>query len=143
MFLDNGYLKPGIHFMTWEEFYSNFSFSPRRRVLLDGLYKALEIFKKCECSTLYINGSFVSEKLEPNDYDACWEGEFDKVSKNILKIEPVFFDFVNKRKNQKLKYKGEIFPAEFSADSKGTTYLDFFQEIRFSKEKKGIVAIKL
>ena len=145
-FLDNGCLVPGIHFMTWDDFYDQFNFSPKRKILLEGLEGAIDIFRQCGCTIIYIDGSFVTQKLEPNDYDACWEGDWDLVTINLARLEPVFIDFVDLstgRKKQKLKYGGEIFPAEFSADSMGTSYLDFFQQIRFSSNKKGIVAIKL
>jgi len=142
-FLDNGCLPHGIHNMTWEEFYDQFSFSPKRKILLEGLEKTIDVLRQCGCMVIYVDGSFVTNKLEPNDYDACWEGDMEIVVSNLQVIEPVFLDFTNGRKNQKLKYKGEVFPAEIPADSIGTSYLDFFQQIRFSTDKKGIVAIKL
>ncbi len=146
LFLDKGYLEPGIHFMTWDKFYVQFNFSPKRKVLLEGLERAISKLRDCGCTVIYIDGSFVTEKLEPNDYDACWDGDWDIVSENVLKIEPLFLDkddFLAGRKKQKQKYKGEIFPSFLCADSKGTTYLDFFQQVRFSTDKKGIVALKL
>jgi hypothetical protein len=141
-FLDNGCLPHGIHDMTWIEFYDQFSFSPKRKFLLEGLERAIDTLKQCGCTVVYIDGSFVTGKLEPNDYDACWEGDMEIVVSNLQVIEPVFLDFTNGRKNQKLKYKGEVFPSFIEAD-KGILYLDFFQQIRFSTDKKGIVAIKL
>jgi|WetSurMetagenome_2_1015567.scaffolds.fasta_scaffold306936_2 hypothetical protein len=144
-FSDNGCLSPGIHYMTWEDFYDLFSFSPKRKIFLAGLEHAIDILRQCGCTVIYIDGSFVTEKLEPNDYDACWDGDWDIVSKNMLKLEPIFVDPIDLstgRKKQKLKYQGEIFPSFFIAD-KGITYLDFFQQIRFSTIKKGIVAINL
>jgi hypothetical protein len=142
-FLNNGCLAPGVYNMTWVEFYHQFSYSPKRKILLEGLEKAIEVLRQFGCTLIYIDGSYVTQKLEPNDYDACWDGDFDVVCTNMLKLEPIFLDFSNGRKNQKLEYKGEIFPAGLVADAIGTLYLDFFQQIRFSKEKKGIVAIKL
>lgn len=142
-FLDNGYLPQGVHQMTWAEFYNVFNFSPKRKVLLAGLEKAIDILRQCGCTAIYINGSFVTEKLEPNDYDACWEGDMESVCSKLSKIEPVFLDFTDGRKNQKLKYNGEIFPSIIPADPTGISYLDFFQQIRFSKFKKGIVLINL
>jgi hypothetical protein len=142
-FLDNGCLSLGIHNMTWVDFFDQFSFSPKRKVLLAGLERAIDVLRKCGCTVIYIDGSFVTEKLEPNDYDACWEGDFAIVCTNMQSIEPVFLDLSNGRKKQKLKYKGEIFPAEIPADLLGTLYIEFFQQIRFTTDKKGIVAIKL
>jgi len=108
-----------------------------------GLKNAIKILRQCGCTLLYVDGSFVTMKLEPNDYDACWEGDFNVVIPNMQVLEPVFLDLNNGRESQKLKYKGEIFPADIDADGKGTRYLDFFQQIRFTDENKGIVAIKL
>lgn len=142
-FLDNGYLTPGVHNMTWVDFYHQFSFSPKRKTLLEGLERAIDILKQCGCTVIYIDGSFVTCKLEPNDYDACWDGDMALVVLNMQDLEPVFLDFSNERKKQKVKYHGEIFPAGLHADSLGTLYFDFFQQIRFSMDKKGIVAIKL
>jgi hypothetical protein len=142
-FQDNDCLPPGIHWMSWEDFYNEFSFSPKRKILLIGLENAINELKKCGCDTIYIDGSFVTNKLEPNDFDACWEGDVFTVVNNMMAIEPIFLDFSNCRKNQKDKYKGEILPAMSYADSKGTTYLDFFQQIKYSIDRKGIVAIKL
>jgi hypothetical protein len=142
-FLDNGCLVPGVHFMTWNDFYDRFSFSPKRKELLEGLERAIDTLRQCGCTVIFIDGSFVTQKLDPNDYDACWEGEIRLVVPNMQVIEPLFLDFSNGRKSQKHKYKGEIFPAEIPADSLGTSYLDFFQQISFTNEKKGIVAIKL
>lgn len=142
-FLENGCLVPGVHFMAWEDFYDQFSFSPKRKFLLEGLERMINTLKKCGCTVIYIDGSFVTQKLEPNDYDACWDGDMAFVGLNMQNIEPVFLDFSNGREKQKLKYQGEIFPAKLPADSLGTLYLEFFQQIRFSTDKKGIVALKL
>ena len=143
IYTDDGYLEPGIHYMTWEKFYNEFCFSLKRELLLEGLERAIKVLTQCGCTELYVDGSFVTRKLEPTDYDACWEGDLEAVAAKMQVYEPVFLDFTNGRKKQKLKYFGEIFPAEITADSKGTLYLDFFQQIRFSEDKKGIVAIKL
>lgn len=140
------YLPEGIHEMTWDVFYELFSFSPKRKSLLDGLKQAIETLQKCGCSVIYIDGSFVTQKLEPNDYDACWDGDWELVFRNMSEIEPLFIDLKDLssgRLGQKQKYKGEIFPSRFKADSKGTLYIDFFQQISDRNLKKGIVAIKL
>ena len=34
---------------------------------------ALEVLHRAGCSKVYIDGSFVTVKLEPGDYDACWD----------------------------------------------------------------------
>ena len=90
------------------------------------------------CRTVYVDGSFVTAKRRPNDYDACWE--MDGV--NLQLLDPVFLRFGNKRAVQKAKYLGELFPAHYIADDDGTTYLEFFQRDR-NNQPKGIVALSL
>lgn len=48
-------------------------FSKRRRELLSGLRSALRALRTAGCHQLYIDGSFVTAKGEPGDYDACWD----------------------------------------------------------------------
>jgi hypothetical protein len=87
----NGNLPPGIHWATWEEIYNRFGTNDHRRKLLTGLKKALRALKKASVSTAYLNGSFVTAKDEPNDYDVTWEmSDFD-----VTKLDPIFADFGN------------------------------------------------
>lgn len=102
-----------------------------------GLKKALKALKRAKVSTVYLNGSFVTAKNEPNDYDATWEmAGFD-----VSRLDPVFHDFDDERRAQKLKYGGEFFPV--LVGRAGESYLDIFQRDRRTKQSKGIVAIDL
>ncbi len=142
-FEDNGCLPAGIHPMTWVDFYEKFSFSPKRKALLVGLQNAITALKQCGCTSIFIDGSFVTNKLEPNDYDACWEGDFNSIYHKMNELEPVFLEVRNPRKLQKEKYFGEFLHVTDIADSKGMCYLEFFQQIRYTTDKKGIVKINL
>lgn len=136
-----GLLPPGIHWTTWEEFSERFGFTPRRLALLVGLKAALDNLTGAGCMALYIDGSFVTRKAEPNDFDACWSG----IDIDAAKLDPVLLDFTNDRRVMKEKYGGELFVAETPADLEGRTFLDFFQtEIRRQQRiRKGIIGIKL
>lgn len=136
IFNDNGTLNPGIHKMTWKEFNNSFSFSPRRKELLVGLEKVLLILKEIDAK-VYIDGSFVTDKLEPGDWDACFDCSKDKLDE--LKTKYPLHD----RKLQKYLYKGELFCAQSEADEYGATFLEFFQQIRGSSNKKGIIEMIL
>jgi len=138
-FNKNGTLDPGIHKMTWEEFNDFFSFSLRRKELLVGLEKVLLILKEIDAK-IYIDGSFVTDKLEPGDWDACFDCPPDKLIELITKY-PIFF--LPTSKPQKDLYKGELYYAQSDADGCGTTFLKFFQQIRGSSDKKGIIEIIL
>jgi hypothetical protein len=136
-----GLLPPGIHWTTWEEFSQHFNLNPRREVLLVGLKAALDSLTLAGCTAVYIDGSFVTRKAEPNDFDGCWSG----VGVDPTKLDPALLDFTNDRRAMKEKYGGELFVAETPADLEGRTFLDFFQaEIRReTRIRKGIIGIRL
>jgi hypothetical protein len=103
----DGRLPAAIHWATWQEIQSRFGFSSRRQQLLGGLRLALAALNRAGCSRVYIDGSFVTVKREPGDYDACWD--IDGV--NVEALDSVFLDLSKGRTAQKRKYFGEFFPA--------------------------------
>jgi len=109
----------------------------RRRELIDGLLEALRSLKRAGCRTGYLDGSFVSAKELPGDFDACWE----TAGVDAGRLDRELLDFSNRRAAQKARYGGELFPAETAAEPAGTTFLDYFQRDRDTGEPKGIIAI--
>ena len=71
-FDSSGKLPPGIHAASWEQIVARLGFSARRKQLLQGLREALRLLKAAGCRLVYLDGSFVTGKPEPGDYDACW-----------------------------------------------------------------------
>lgn len=134
----NGYLPPGIHEDNWLEFKSRFGHNSHRRNLLDGLEAAIRNLNTAGCETVYINGSFVTEKELPGDYDGCWE--VDGVDDDLL--DPVFFDLTPPRSAQKQKYLGEMFPVSYVKKPNWWTFVEFFQSDR-SGISKGIVKLDI
>ena len=134
-----GRLPPGVHWAKWTEIELRFGFSPRRRRLLDGLRRAMKALKVAGCSRVYLDGSFVTAKIEPADYDACWD--IDGV--DVTKLKPVFLDFAAGRKAQKRAYFGEFFPAQMPEGMTGRLFLDFFQCDKETGGRKAIVGLKL
>ena len=106
---------------------------------MDGLRDALDDLKNAGCRRVYIDGSFVTIKESPNDFDACWEE--NGVDPNLL--DPVLLTFDPGRATQKGRYLGELFPASIIADDDGFSFLDFFQQDREEEEPKGIIAVDL
>ncbi len=104
-----------------------------------GLKAALENLKDAGCRTAYIDGSFVTRKAIPNDYDACWE----EVGVDPVILDPVLLTFDPGRVTQKAKYLGELFPASVTADADGLSFLEFFQTDSETGKAKGIVAMDL
>jgi hypothetical protein len=87
---------------------------------------------------MYLDGSFVTEKDRPNDFDGCW----DPTNVVAHLLDPVLLDFTNGRAAQKQKYRGEMFIAD--APNAGTqTFLEFFQREKLTGAAKGILGISL
>ncbi len=137
-FEQNGNLPQGEHSCTWDELENRYSTTTQRIYLIDGLYAAFENLSQAGCQTIWINGSFVSDKANPNDYDACWDSS--QVDPDLL--EPVLLDFRHPRSAMKRKYRGGLFIADLPATPQGETFLEFFQKDRNS-DPKGILRLDL
>jgi len=135
----SGGLPAGIHWATWQEIQSRFAFSSRRRQLLGGLRVALKELERVGCRKVYIDGSFVTIKREPGDYDVCWD--IDGVDFEAL--NSIFLDFSNGRAAQKREFLGEFFPAQTTEGVSGKAFLDFFQTDKETGRSKGIVGLRL
>lgn len=136
----SGKLPPGVHDVdTWDELAASFGNNGHRQKLLTGLADALRSLKAAGCGRVYLDGSFVTGKDSPNDFDACWE----PLNVDHQKLDPVLLRFENKRAAQKAKFGGELFPASERANGAGQTYLQFFQQDPGTGQPKGILAIDL
>jgi hypothetical protein len=138
----DGNLPPGRHKVTWAELVSWCGSNPHRTHLLSGLKRAAEVLKLAGCKTLYINGSFVTAKALPSDYDGCWE----RTGMNLLLLyaaDPVLLTFAHRRAAQKTKYFGELFPADELEGGTGLTFLNFFQKDKNTGDPKGILELDL
>lgn len=60
-------LPAGIHDSSLQEVKEVFTFSNRREFLFDGLVEGVRALSLACCRSVYLNGSFVSSKPEPND----------------------------------------------------------------------------
>ena len=138
-FKPDGNLPTGIHWATWSEFVAKFGATPWRRELLRGLRSALDSLKDAGCRTIYVDGSLVTNKLRPGDFDGCWEEE----GVDIDALDPVLLTFDEGRAAQKAKFGGELFPAFDPADSEGRIFLEFFQTDKETGRRKGIIALDL
>jgi hypothetical protein len=81
--------------------------------------RALNDLRDAGCKRVYLNGSFVTSKDEPGDFDACW----DPTGVDFERIEPTLLEFENARAAQKARYGGELFPADWDAIGDGTILL--------------------
>lgn len=133
-----GLLPPGVHWADWEEVEERFGTNEQRQDLLVGLRAALVALAEVGCRTAYIDGSFVTAKERPNDFDACW----DPSGVDLDGLDPVLMDLAHPRTAQKDRYGGELFPNVAQAGG-GSPFLEFFQVDRDTGRPKGIVAMDL
>jgi hypothetical protein len=131
-------LPPGIHEATLEEIEDRFATTEARQRLFDGFKRGAQALRAAGCRVVYLDGSYVTTKTTPGDFDACWE----PFGVDPGKLDPVLLDFSNNRKNQKQKYGGEFFPSSTRADG-SRPFIEFFQTDRHTGKAKGIIRIML
>jgi len=132
-----GYLPPGIHKACWDEIAPRFAVNGHRSRLIEGLLAALLNLAGAGCRFVLLDGSFVSQKELPQDYDGTW----DTVGVDPNRLDPVLLDFSKGRAAMKSKYLGELFPATATA-APGVLYRDFFMKDR-NGVPKGVVHVDL
>lgn len=132
-------LPPGVHAAHLSEVKTIFATNAQRRNLFEGLVAALVQLRLAGCQTVYLDGSYVTGKPHPGDFDACW----DPTGIDRAKLDNVFLDFRNGRAAQKAAFKGEFFPSSMMCADVGRTFLDFFQMERFTGKQKGVISISL
>lgn len=133
-----GYLPDGEYAVTLKDIEQRFGCSNvRRRTLMHGLKLASKALFDAGVTRIYVDGSFVSDKENPNDIDGCWS--FD-ASVNLDKLDPIFV-CRNSRFAVKRRYGLDLFIAESTEASTKTPFPKFF---RTSKDgnAKGILLIK-
>ena len=134
-----GELPPGMHLATLAEVEAVFVTTPRRRRLFEGLRRALQNLHAAGVRRVFIDGSFVTTKADPNDVDGCWEWT-EEVHLDLL--DPVLLDFTQARQAMRDKYGVDFFLVIWVEAGSGLTFLDFFQRNR-ADELKGIIQLDL
>ena len=138
-FTTDGILPPGVHYTSWAAFVKRFAATPARQWLLEGLLLAVVEFRHAGCQTLYIDGSFVTSKPVPNDYDACWDSD----GVDLDELDPVFLLVEMGQPKQKAKYRGEFWIADAPTQTAVSPHLALFQNDRHTGQPKGIIALDL
>ena len=130
-------LPPGVHNATLKDVEARFATSDYRKLLYSGFRNGVTALRKAGCRKIFLNGSFITEKPMPADFDVCWE----PIGVDPRKLDPVLLDFNDRRKKQKECFHGEFFPASSLTDGK-LTFFDYFQIDRHTGSAKGIISIK-
>ncbi len=129
----DGLLPPGVHWANWDELTDRLGNNPWRQHLMTGLRAALENLKGAGCRIVYLNGSFVTSKDLPNDYDACW----DEVGVEPVALGPVLLTFDPDRATQKAKYMGDCSQRQSSRVQTGCRFLSSSRQTRTPGDPKG------
>lgn len=130
----NGNLPSGIHLATLDEVKKRYAYSPLRKHLFDGLVKLARSLRSSGCKTLFVDGSYITNKVDPGDYDAVWEP--DGVDNTI---DPLLRSGWN-LKAIRQKYGGDVFCR--MPDILDKDHVEFFQSDRFGNAK-GIIKMDL
>jgi len=101
-FDQNGNLPPGVHDATIEEVRTRFAYNPVRQRLFDAFLEVMKILAECRSHEVHLDGSFITAKEAPCDYDMCWES---------TDVEPTdqLREFLELRERRKDRYLGDIF----------------------------------
>ena len=129
-------LPPGVHDATLEEVEARFASSEHRKRLFAGFKEGVIALRKAGCQKIFLDGSFITRKPIPCDFDVCW----DPMGVDIAKLNPVFLDFSDRRKKQRECFHGEFFPASYLADGRHF-FFDFFQIDKYTGNAKGIICV--
>jgi len=138
-FTKRGHLPPGVHRANWSEFAKRFGKRPPRKRLLEGIKSVAFELRRAGCRRVWIDGSFVTTKRNPSDFDGCYD--LEGVALGILR-KTTLLDFSNGCFAQKSKYGGEMLPYNSLANAAGTIFLDFFQK-DLDGRRKGIIDLNL
>jgi len=130
-------LPPGVHDATLEQVEARFASSDHRKRLFAGFKEGVIALHKAGCQKFFLDGSFITGKPIPCDFDVCW----DPMGVDVSKLNPVFLDFFDSRKKQRECFRGEFFPASCLANGRHF-FLDFFQIDKYTGNAKGIICLR-
>lgn len=126
----------GPYEVSWQQFELHFGYNDKRKKLLQGLRDALEHLKEAGCRRVFIDGSFITFRKHPADWDACWL--IDNV--DFEKLDPLIIDESFHHEKRKRRYLGDLFL--HSPRLPGGNWVRRFQ-IDKNGNKKGILVIDL
>lgn len=134
--LNNNELPEGEHLASLDEIELAYgSSTERRKELMRGLRSASLNMEAAGVKYIWVNGSFVTNKKEPNDIDGCWE--YDSTV-DLEVLDPVFLN----RVKVKEKYGLDFFIANVIEAESGLPFPKFFQKNR-EGTTKGIIKVEL
>jgi len=133
--MKNGNLAPGMHLASLAQIEQRFTHTEHRKKLFEGLKKLSSHLKEAGCNTLFVDGSFITNKEVPGDYDALWDpaGVTNKIDPDLLQR--------NRIEQRREKYLGDVFV--HVPELGGFPHLKHFQEDKDDLSPKGIIKVDL
>jgi hypothetical protein len=135
----NGNLPIGIHEATLEEFKEHFAINLIRLDLFEKLKHVIFLLNRFNCRAIFIDGSYVTSKINPNDIDMCWDDKDVNYQYADLMAPILFKD----HDEQKAELGIDVLPAYCYNTPTKTHFIDFFQSDTETGLAKGIIKIKL
>ena len=133
-----GVLPPGVHPATLTEVRAVFATTPQRLSLYGGLLVALSDLRAIGCVRAWLDGSYVTDKQVPGDYDLCW----DTTGVDWNAVDPALLDVDFPRLLQQIKYRGDVLP-NYVEQNSGLPFQEFFQQNKNTGGTKGIIELTL
>jgi len=99
--------------------------------------QATSVYREATRS-VWLDGSFVTAKELPGDFDAVWD--LDDVDFDL--VDPVILDVEPPRLAQRLKFGADLLPNVLEGGT-GMPFIEFFQEDKATGARRGIVRIEL
>ena len=134
-FNSQGFLHETI-LLSYEEFQYHFGTNSWRIKQIQNSLPYFRIFHSCGCQIVYVDGSFVSRKKNPEDIDICFDISGIQEEK-IKSVFPKFWD-VNERGRIRRDLKCHI----FTFTQEDTELFDLLNKDRFDSPK-GLVILAL
>jgi hypothetical protein len=136
----DGALPPGIHDADdWSEVVSRFGGTAQRNALLAKLRLGLDNLLDAGCPWVLLDGSFVTNKPDPDDVDGCWE----IADVDLSRLDPCFLPrSIAQKLMQRFRYGMDFYRASSIEDRSGKPFPIFFQ-IGKDGRARGIVRFEL
>ncbi|MFH6780892.1 MULTISPECIES: DUF6932 family protein [Methylobacterium] len=132
-----GYLPEGEHFADWDELTARFAWNPHRQRIHSGLQRLARALRDERCGLFLLDGSFVTRKEFPGDFDACCDYT------GMSPIALTRLRLMGSKEIMKAEYHGEVYAYAQQVSSQNQyTFREFFQR-DIEDIRKGMVRLNL